>query len=137
MRSLGESGGSLGGRAGMAGGGEEDDVGKEETTSSGSKGRGDLGTDAEGGMVVVVEKGKDEVDDFGRHWVGVWSVQAEKQNGRERVVEDDEERSARTLARWRRRGVRISQVVLLFGELAGGCGWWTLLTMSRDFDGHR
>jgi len=82
MRSLGESGGSLGGRAGMAGGGEEDDVGKEETTSSGSKGRGDLGTDAEGGMVVVVEKGKDEVDDFGRHWVGVWSVQAEKQNGR-------------------------------------------------------
>lgn len=49
---------------------EEDDVGKEETTSSSSKGRGDEGTDTER-VVVVVEKGKDEVDDFGRHWVGV------------------------------------------------------------------
>jgi len=36
-----------------------------------------------------------------------------------------------------RRGVRISQVVLLFGELAGWSVCWTLLTMSRDFYGHR
>jgi len=72
MRRGGRSGRSLGGRTGVTGSREEDDVGKEETTSSSSKGRGrgDEGTDTEG-VVVVVEKGKDEVDDFGRHWVGV------------------------------------------------------------------
>jgi len=70
MRRGGGRGRSLGGRTWVTRSREEDDVGKEETTSSGSKGRGDEGTDTER-VVVVVEKGKDEVDDFGRHWVGV------------------------------------------------------------------
>jgi len=70
MRRGGRSGRSLGGRTWVTRSREEDDVGKEETTSSSSKGRGDEGTDTER-VVVVVEKGKDEVDDFGRHWVGV------------------------------------------------------------------
>jgi len=71
MRRGDRRGRSLGGRTGVTGSREEDDVGKEKTTSSSSKGRGDKGTDAEGVVVVVVEEGKDEVDDFGRHWVGV------------------------------------------------------------------
>lgn len=108
---------SLGGGAGEAGGGEEEDVGEEETAGSGSKGRGDLGGDAEGAVVVVVEKGKDEVDDFGRHGVGVWSVQAEKQNGRAGCGRRRGAETHGPADRDRDGGVRISHVVLFPGAL--------------------